>query len=264
MAKAKARLKSIDDLPDALKELYAPEADGTFVLQVEAVDGFALENVKGLRSALEKERSAAAELKATLSKLGDRSIDDVLKSHEQVLEWQKSGSPDDKARKEIESIKSQMATAHGKELASLKQELATAEAQLLGEIGTSKLQQAIVARKGNVKLLMPVASPHLRVRKVDGKYVTEVIGGDGVVRISPKNPQAPMSPEEFVDELASDRDYAMCFEASGNSGGGATGGGQSGGTAARSGAAKTVSRSDAEAMQANFDGIADGSVKVVD
>ena len=63
MAKPKTRVSSLDDVSEdqvSLRSLYRAATDGEgegFVLDLEAVGGFALEDVSGLRSALERSRN---------------------------------------------------------------------------------------------------------------------------------------------------------------------------------------------------------------
>jgi len=62
----KARLEALEGLDDSVKGLYRQDGE-VFLLDVEGVDGWALEDIGGLRTTVQKERKAAREATAALS-----------------------------------------------------------------------------------------------------------------------------------------------------------------------------------------------------
>jgi hypothetical protein len=72
MPKLKAVLDSLDGLPDAQKSLYEEGEDGKFHLSAEGI-----EDVGGLKSALEKERKERKAAERKLKELGDIDPDEV-------------------------------------------------------------------------------------------------------------------------------------------------------------------------------------------
>ena len=56
----KARLEALEGLDDSVKGLYRQDGE-VFLLDVEGVDGWALEDIGGLRTTVQKERKAARE-----------------------------------------------------------------------------------------------------------------------------------------------------------------------------------------------------------
>lgn len=265
MAKTlKATLKTLDGLSDQDKELYV-QKDNLFVLSVESVDGWALENVAGLRSALERERGEHRMTKEKISKFGDLDPDAAraaLARSEEMQNW----SPDKKTQELIEERVSAVKKAHQKELEAEKasaQELDKALREQLIDNAT----HTILGGKGSVRLLLPIIK--------ESAFVERDSAGRRVVRIknpATGNPRASqrsgngdnlMTLEEFVmDVLANDKEYAAAFAKS-NDGGSGAANGASGGSGS---SGRVINRAAAFADSSGdlIDKIASGAVKVND
>lgn len=133
---------------------------------------------------------------------------------------------------------------------SWQDKLAKREAELAGEVkardamlhdltvnATATRMAAELAVPGSAKALEPHIKARLSMEQQDGKLVVRVLGLDG-------KPSA-LTPEELAKEIASDPAFAPLIVASKASGGGAAGAGKSGG------AAKSITRSQFEAMSPN-------------
>ena len=88
-------LENLEELEESLKELYEEQEDGKFKLRVEGV-----EDVTGLKSALEKERNAHREMKAKLE--GFKDVD--LEEYQRLLKMQED------QQKKIPKIESMQVT----------------------------------------------------------------------------------------------------------------------------------------------------------
>lgn len=187
----KARLKAEDHakLSDALKAEYIKNAEEIFVLSVDAVDGWQLDNTENLRKATQSERARADEAERKL-KDGLKPFEglDAVKARDALkrLEAIDAGEPDDKTKAKIASITRQLEEKYTAEITPLKQSLAERET----EIDALTIDRAIADELGKVKLIDGGAAllhSHIRttnlVRRVkgaDGKPTVKVYGADGV------------------------------------------------------------------------------------
>ncbi|ODT09445.1 MAG: hypothetical protein ABS35_42970 [Kaistia sp. SCN 65-12] len=232
----KALLASLDGIDDATKALYV-EKDGKFILDVETVEGFALEDVSGLKTALGKERTArenAERLTAAFKDIDPAKAKEALAKVEEWGNLDPSKEADKIANSKFEAAKTQLLEKHTGELTSRDERIGhltkTVEGLLIDAAATSALAEA----KGSVELLLPHVRAHTRVKEVDGKFQVEVIDKDGNAKIADSK-GTPMDIKGLVAEMRQSEAFGRAFEASGNSGtgkqpgnGGGFGGGKKG------------------------------------
>lgn len=138
-------LKTLDAVPEELRENYqeVQTEDGGVVYRLAVLDGYeSAEAVKGLKSALKKERDSVSALKRDLATL-------------------RASQPS-----ESDDLRSQLATKD--------RELADSAAQ-------SAALSAIQKANGDADLLLPLVTKRLRAEKNGngGGYTVEVVGEDG-------------------------------------------------------------------------------------
>ena len=244
-------------LPDALKSEYKKQQDGTFLLDVAPVGDFALENVKGLKSALASERTAKEGLERQLKSfdgLDSEKAREALKKMEDLA----NGKADDKTKEQIEAIKRQLTEKHTGEMNTKNEEAKRLTSQIEKLLIEAEAVKAIGENKGNATLLLPHVKAATRIRKSDsGEFIVEVIGSDGNARISPATGStAPMKISELIAEMKTSETFAPAFEGVGASGSGSAPSGKTtvGGT---------IKVTDKQAIEANLDKIASGELKVV-
>ncbi len=148
----KLTLDSLDGLDDGVKSLYA-EKDGKFRLDVEGV-----EDVTGLKSALEKERSARRDLEKRMK---------TALSEDDLEEYARLKAEADKGKDKDEILKS-MRARHEKELEQSRQEAAAVKARLEKTVLESTATQLLAKHGGNVSLLLPHILGQLRPEEIDG------------------------------------------------------------------------------------------------
>src|SRR5262245_7637775 len=139
----KALLNSLDGLDDATKALYV-EKDGKFVLDVESVDGFALEDVNGLKTALGKERTRADRAEGLNVKFKDLDPDKAraaLAELEELKKLDPSKEADKIANTKFEAAKAQLLEKHTGEITSREERIGhltrTVEGLLIDAAATS-------------------------------------------------------------------------------------------------------------------------------
>ncbi|WP_435658091.1 hypothetical protein [Brucella pituitosa] len=219
----KAILASLDGIEDTTKALYV-EKDGKFVLDVEGVDGFALEDVSGLKTALGKERTRADRAEGLVTAFKDIDPAKAKEALAKVEEWgnlDPSKEADKIANSKFETAKAQLLEKHTGEINTREDRInhlsRTVEGLLIDAAATSALAEA----KGSVELLLPHVRSHTRVKEVDGKFTVEVIDKDGNARIADAKGNA-MDIGGLVAEMKQSDAFGRAFEGSGQSGSGKT------------------------------------------
>ena len=223
---------SLEGLSEDVAREYTQQQDtGKFLLQVTPKDGFALEDVKGLKSTL-ADRKAREERKSKELdgfRDADGNLYDIksLLLAQSSLEELKDATPKDK----VEGIVTQRVAEHKRKFEADVAALTKEKDGLVADLETVVVEQAAraaIAKAGageHTDLLLGSVMSHLRSdRGEDGKLRPVVIGENDAPRISLKTgSQALLSVDELVDEMKAQPQFAVCFPGSGNSGGGATG-----------------------------------------
>lgn len=231
MIKLKAAVQKIDDIPEPLRPLYGQDGD-RFVLQVEPVDGYALENVLGLKGALEGEKEVArkrAERLAAFEGLEPAAARQALEKVKALGDIDPEKEADRLAAAKFEELKSQLLKTHASELETRE----TEAKKLLGQVERLLIDneaiRAIEAAEGVTTLLLPHVKSMTRVRREGENFVVEVIDPKkGHARVDGKG--EPMTIAALVEEMKSHDDFGRAFKGSGASGSGAGGaGGRPGG-----------------------------------
>ena len=231
----KAKLSADDHkkLSGALQGEYVAQADGSFLLVVEAVDGIKLENVDALASTMRTERDGHKEARRLLEafKQGDGYIDPV-KAREalQKVDEIKSWKPDDKVREQLAAMKAE----HDARLTTEIKTRDDRNAFLQREIDKSYVEKAALSALAahgiteTAELLMPHVTRYLRAVEENGTFVTRVVDENGNPRTSGKTGTMHMDPVEFVGSLKNDKKSKPAFPAETKPGSGASSGRQNG------------------------------------
>ena len=201
---------SLDGLDEGTKGLYA-EKDGKYRLDVE---GF--EDTSGLKSALEKERTARRELEKRAK---------AALSEDDMEEYARLKAEADKGKDRDEILKG-MRSRHEKELELARQEASRVKAQLEKTVLESTATQLLAKNGGNVSLLLPHIMGQIKAEEVDGTL--------SVV------PASAATIDDVVKGLKTT--FPAAFADSGHSGSGATGG------HAGAGGKKTMTRAQFDAL----------------
>lgn len=217
----KAILEKLDDAPEALREHYT-EKDGKFVLKVEPVGGYALEDVTGLKSALGAERTQREKLERDVVRFKDLDPDkarDALAKLEEFQSIDPAKEADKIANTKFEAAKTQLLEKHNADLGARDDRIGylakTVDVLVREQRATAEIAEA----KGSIDLLMPIVLAQTRTVEKDGRFITEVIDAAGNVRIGDSNGN-PMTMKELVAELRASDKFGRAFEGDGHSGSG--------------------------------------------
>jgi hypothetical protein len=205
-------------LSDSDKAHYVKK-NGKYHLSVEGVDGFKLEDVNALNTALEREREnfkEAKKAKADLeAKLEGLDIDEAKR----LIERKKSGkgAPDDA---ELQSAIAQAIDKEQKAHTATKSQLELTRNQLNHVMIESEAMAAIVAEEGFPNLLKPHVTARCKLIDLeDGKVAVRVVDEKGQVRMSmlPDN-NGPMGIRELVSSMKKDPTFQPGFKGKGANG----------------------------------------------
>lgn len=254
-------------LPEALKAEYRLKDDGAgYLLQVNEIQGIALEDVTGLRGALESERKSVTDLKRKLKSfdgLDPRKARDAIRK---VDEFAKI-DPEKELEAKIKEHEAQLIERHNETLQIANKRADGYLSQLESIMIDNEALKAIQTAGGNAKLLLPHVRNQIRMKEDEqGRLTAEVFNPRTGSPRAGDNQGNPLTIPQLIDEIKADKDYAVAFAGSGQTGSGAVSG--STGTPKRPTGATTqkgvtyISASDQDAINRNWQGIAEGKVIV--
>lgn len=246
----KAIIAKLEDAAENVRSLYragtAEEgAEGKFVLDVDPADGFGLENVEGLKTALSAERTEHGrtkqkvkafegidpeKAKAAIAKVDELGDLDPKKDVDRLVE--------EKVKAQLEQVNER----HTAELAKKDKKIEGREALLRSTLVHDAALKAIVAEKGDPDLLLPHVLPSVKLDLDEDEEAgtitpkVKVLDASGNVRIGDSQGN-PMKIEGLVGELKKHDKFSKLFEGDGVEGTGdggeqrrrGTGGGGGGG-----------------------------------
>lgn len=228
----KPRLETLDGLPEAIAAEYKPIDGGGFQLDVTPDGGLELVDTTGLKTSLQRERTAKND---ALKKLKDFEGLDPAKAREALTTVENLGdldelkTLDEKLAERQKQLDEKYETERNRLVAKYNQDLESANAknkslteQLHGELVNNAAMHAISEMDGIPELLLPVVTRNVKVVEDEsGKFVAKVFGSDGQVRLSPKSGNSTdMTIGEYVGELRNSDVFSRAFKGTDASGGG--------------------------------------------
>lgn len=230
MLKAFVSSEDFESIDEAIKPFYASSEDG-YALQVEASDGWALENIDGLKSSLQKERKLRSSFEKQAKELATRYSDidiEEYKSAMEKLEEMSSFNPEmeaeklaaqklDTQKKKIESaIAKQWEAKFEAEHTPLLAKYNKIEAQLKDQMIRGAALQAIAENDGDVDLLLPHVVSKMKFDMTEDGFTTELVDkGEPLYN----NRGEPLSPSEYVGSILKEK-FPAAFASKSRAGGG--------------------------------------------
>lgn len=217
-------LDALDVVPEKYRGLYVKGEGGKYALDGDLAKRL---DTSSLNTALDKERKAGKELKATLTafqKLGKpEEVEKQLgELRTQLAEAQKGkeGAPN------FEKLRADLEAGHEKVLKEKDAALEGMRASLYKHLVEAEATAAIADAKGSSVLLLPHVQKHVKVIEEGGAFLARVVDSEGDPRGNGKG--GFMTIREFVAELRKDSNFGRAFEASDLSGSGMRPGGKTG------------------------------------
>lgn len=221
MAKAIITAEEHGSLPDALKAEYAPVTTegsphkGRLMLRVTGVDGYELEDVRGLKATVSATRTEREKADARIKEL-EATADKATKRVVELEAIDPASEADKLAAARVESTTKQMREKHAQDLTAKDAAILKLQGGLQHALIRSESIAAITKQKGSVPLLLNalMAECALKSRELpDG--TTEYYA---VVLDDAKNPRIAdaqgniMTIEQRVVEMKSNDDFARAFD----------------------------------------------------
>ena len=218
---------SLEQVPEGLQSHYAEDADsGRYILSVQAEEGYALENVSGLKSTLGKLKERVQKAETALKTYADLDMNaEEISSNLSELQSLRESRGDEGAeitalKQQLEGMRQQSKAEVEKAIAPIAGKLDARTHQLKEVTIVNELRKAIVEGGGNPTLLVPALLPSVKAEESDdGRISPVVIDAEGTPRVQGASLE-PMTFTALVDEIKSNPDFAAAFQATGASGGG--------------------------------------------
>lgn len=245
--KAKLTKAELDALPELLQKEYRQHQD-YFVIDTIGVDGWNLEDVQGLRNALQTEKGDHDKTKAKIgafAKLDVTKVDEYAAALDKVASIANWTAPE-KTKEQIEAVTKQLQEKYTKEIETREGRIKFLQGAVSKKVLEAAAIEAISKHKGNAALLLPHVMSGLKAIEEGNDIHARVVDPSGNVKISMRQGSTgqPMSAEEWVETLKAQKDYLAAFEGSGSSGGGTSGSSGSAGGVSRNGV-RIISEEDA-------------------
>lgn len=234
---------SADELAEGLRK-HAQERDGKFVVD-SLPEGFAVEDVKGLRNTVQAERQARKEAEALLKPYLEAGIaaDDVASAVD-ALQMMKAGKL--KSAEALDAWKAEVLKKHNDELAKRDALLGRRTQTLRDQIVRGRLSPIIAAKGGSEAMdaILTLAEKRIQVQEdAEGNLVPLVVGDDGRTPLVTKKVGStdPMGFDELIDLMRESPGTKGLFKAQAAGGSGSSSQTTGGGRAAGMDGAKPLS-----------------------
>jgi hypothetical protein len=231
------KLDSLEGLDESLHDNYEKQEDGTYLLA--ALKGFIaeadVENVDGLKSALDKERASVRDAAKKFKNLQEKFAGVDLEKYESLLAAAADHEEAEATKKgEWDKLKVQMVDKHNEDLAKKDSQIGRLKKELERHLVDAAVTGAISTAEGNVQVLKPhVKALVTLVEQDSGEFAPQVVDASGSPRVNGSGD--PLSITDLVSEMRGQEVFAGCFKGSGQSGsdslplGGGEGSGDAGG-----------------------------------
>lgn len=205
---------ALDELAEPLRAHAKQGEDGKFAID-SLPDGYSIEDVKGLKSALTTERDARKKLADSVKSFEAAGLTaDVATAAAEA--YQKMVAGDLKSNDAIEEFKRAIETKHAEEMSSLQGRYDTRTGELRKLLIDGKLSPIVAAKGGSdaMDAVLTLARQRIQVEEgEDGTLRPVVVGDDGKPALSPKvGSTEPMSFEELVEDMRSSKVTAGLFK----------------------------------------------------
>lgn len=231
-----AFVESLDTVAEAVRGEYTT-TEGGFRLQVTPNNGWALEDVAGLKSTVSelKKRATAAEKQLrTFEGIDPEESKSAMTKLQKLEKEMENWDPDQKLEEHKKSYEEQIRTQYEGQSRREAEKHAAAVAELNGNISgltktleTETVKSSVMAacekHGGNSKILLPLVRATSKLHDVGGKLKPVILDDEGEPRMSDEPGVDFMFIDEWVKKLSDDPDYGGAFPSSGSQGSGASG-----------------------------------------
>lgn len=207
----KLSIDKLEDVAEQLREHYEKRDDGKFWL-------IGVEDVGGLKSALEKEKEERRLAKQALEKLKNVDPEEYTRLKADFEDRERKAA---ERKGEYDKLLVQVNEKHATALAERDNQNKALRTALESSLIDSEATRAIAGAKGVPELLLPHVRQSVKVVEEDGKFVAKVVDRAGTPRIGDAK-GAPMTIDQLVGEMRESEVFGRAFEGTGASGSGAS------------------------------------------
>jgi hypothetical protein len=228
MGKLKTVVDSLDGLDDSIQQFYSEGTgalEGRYVLSTETVDGIGIEDVGGLRKALDAERKRARDLERAAKavkgyeELFPNGLDEAREMRSKLdageFDSAKEQQIAEKYKRDLEARIKAATSPLEEQLTGTKTALEKREAQLRRTLVDAHINAAI-GKAGGDPLLAKLLRDNFQIAESeDGELGVQVVNdsGDPLYQQGSDGRQAAMDPAAFVESLKMDERYGRFFAA---------------------------------------------------
>lgn len=248
--------------PILQSEYLAAGADGLRTAKIDPVDGLKLEDVTGLTNTVATLRTEGRTKDTRLKAFGDL---DPVKAREALTTVKDLGGMtlSEKTAESVKQRETALVTKHNEEM----KVVTDSNESLTSQLKTVLVKNVVVNElaEHDDKLILPGFIQE-RVSMRDngqGKMIAVVLDEQGNEAIGDSQGN-PMTVKQLVNSFRGDKTMGRYFGGTGTSGTGTTGTESTTGKVKMQGGVKTISSDDHAGITANQDGIANGTIVVVD
>ena len=207
----------LETVPEGMEDHYTKRDDGKFQLAVEPTDGWALEDVSGLKATLSNLKKEKGEL---LEK--SKSLVEMLKTREEELaDLQKvsdANGKDETFEARVDAEAKKVRRHYEKQVKDLQDRESFLSGKVDDLVRRNSVLGALSEAGASEVLLLPHVLGRTKLQEVDGAFQVTVINEDGTV--ARNDTGDPLTVKDFVAQLKQNPAYAPAFQASGASGSG--------------------------------------------
>lgn len=217
----KAFIKDLSEVEENQQALYK-ESDGGYVLEVDPVDGYDLQNVSALKNAMQKLKGDYEQAKTTLKSFGELDPQDALKKLERY-EKLKDLNPE-KLKKELKIEAQELVASEYKAKIEAANKKADSLKAAVRKAALQEVNAAIASTGANPVFLEGYLSKVADVEFNDDGYelVFKNKNGEKRFNIDDNGNSVPFTAKDLVNELKKDETYGQIFPSDSNSGNGKT------------------------------------------
>lgn len=217
----KAFVKNLENVPEQYRDLYK-QVEGGWLLQVESSEGYALENVTGLKNTILTKNQEIQKLKDKAAENADLDIEQLKKDS---AKWQeiKDLDPDEQAAKKVRQAIKTRDEEHSRVIAKRDER----EGKLMDKLkstGLESIKTAIAKAGGRPEWAMDYLKKAVKIELNDDlEVVTTFVEEDGVTPMVDfeNGREISVGVDRFVEKMQNSDTYGGIFKtpASGGNGG---------------------------------------------
>ena len=213
--------KDVSEIPEQYTDLYKKNSEGLFYLQVEAVDGHALEHVAPLKNALTRQKEKVTELTTKLDAIPEDF--DFSKYEKDKAKFDTANDFNrEKELKELTIEANKNVENEYKSILKGKDDVIGGFVEGMKKSARDHLYSKLIAKGWKKEALQGVVERMTKVEMKDNQAVVSYVNDDGsnMNHIATNGDQRAFSDDDMIKHLSNDETYGRMLPTSANTGNG--------------------------------------------